>query len=173
MNDNTKEVTKKLINNKGLRTGINIVALFFFLQPILVGFAFVLISTITTISDFNNIKGYNKVSAKLDDKTDCETGGKSDIKVCFGIYTYTVNDEEFEIKGNIKTNVLANTLNVYYNPDNPSENYILNNMTFFMVGGLLLVMINILIYISVTKLIGVFLNGANGVIDTIPTYNKN
>lgn len=61
MNDNTKEVTKKLINNKGLRTGINIVALFFFLQPILVGFAFVLISTITTISDFNNIKGYNKV----------------------------------------------------------------------------------------------------------------
>ena len=93
--------------------------------------------------------------------------------VCKGIYLYTVNGTDYIATPNYKTNALAETVIIYYNPSNPSETHTLTNMSFFMIIGLILVIMAILVYIGVLKLISYIFDNAALMIDEIPTTNKN
>lgn len=165
MSENAKETTKSVLKNKGLRNIIKAVALIFFIPTILVGFIFVVISTVVTINDYKSVKDYTKITAKLESKTDCD-----EDNLCKGIYLYTVNDTDYIATPNYKTNALADTVIIYYNP---SENHTLTNMSFFMIIGLILVIMAILVYIGVLKLISYIFDNAALMIDEIPNANKN
>lgn len=165
MSENAKETTKSVLKNKGLRNIIKAVALIFFIPTILVGFIFVVISTVVTINDYKSVKDYTKITAKLESKTDCD-----EDNLCKGIYLYTVNGTDYIATPNYKTNALAETVIIYYNP---SENHTLTNMSFFMIIGLILVIMAILVYIGVLKLISYIFDNAALMIDEIPNANKN
>lgn len=165
MSENAKETTKSVLKNKGLRNIIKAVALIFFIPTILVDFIFVVISTVVTIKDYKSVKDYTKITAKLESKTDCD-----EDNLCKGIYLYTVNGTDYIATPNYKTNALAETVIIYYNP---SENHTLTNMSFFMIIGLILVIMAILVYIGVLKLISYIFDNAALMIDEIPTTNKN
>ena len=168
MSENAKETTKSVLKNKGLRNIIKAVALIFFIPTILVGFIFVVISTVVTINDYKSVKDYTKITSKLESKTDCD-----EDNLCKGIYLYTVNGTDYIATPNYKTNALADTVIIYYNPSNPSENHTLTNMSFFMIIGLILVIMAILVYIGVLKLISYIFDNAALMIDEIPNANKN
>ena len=165
MSENAKETTKSVLKNKGLRNIIKAVTLIFFIPTILVGFIFVVISTVVTINDYKSVKDYTKITAKLESKTDCD-----EDNLCKGIYLYTVNGTDYTATPNYKTNALADTVIIYYNP---SENHTLTNMSFFMIIGLILVIMAILVYIGVLKLISYIFDNAALMIDEIPNANKN
>ena len=65
MSENAKETTKSVLKNKGLRNIIKAVTLIFFIPTILVGFIFVVISTVVTINDYKSVKDYNKITSNL------------------------------------------------------------------------------------------------------------
>lgn len=168
MSNDARKIAKSVVNNKGLRNIIKAIALIFFIPTLLVGFIFVLISTIVTINDYKVIKDYSKITAKLEDKTECD-----EENLCKGIYHYTINGIDYKAAGNTKTNVLPATTTVYYNPSNPKENHILVNMSLFMVVGLILVVGGILAYIGILKFISYLLDNASLALDEIPQVNKN
>lgn len=168
MSDYVKETAKSILNNQSLRRIIKIIALLAFIPVISTGFIFVLISTVVTIGDYNSIKNYTKITAKLESKTECD-----EDNLCKGIYLYTVNGTDYTTIPNYKTNVLADKINVYYNPSEPSKNHVLTNMSFFMIVGLILVGGAILFYIGTRKFISFICDTASIVIDDMPTVNKN
>lgn len=69
------------------------------------------VKTKATLVDYKYVKGYNYYS-------DIEEDG------WFGIYKFTVDDEEYEFKGKIEYDFkifVPKTTTVIYNPENPAE----------------------------------------------------
>ena len=121
VNDNDGETKEINVSPKTVGCLGKILSLMFIGPWLLFGVVFIGVGLFSSISEYNQSKGYEKTTGILKDYGDCTYDDGDEL--CEAIYEYQVNGDTYKVSPNAlrERDGFADRDAVYYNPNNPSE----------------------------------------------------
>ena len=150
LNGNNLESKEINVSTKKVGCLTNILMLIFAGPWLLVGIVFFGVGLFSSISEYNQTKGYEKTIGILKDYGECTYDDGNEL--CEAIYEYQVNGVIYTVSPNLLSNSdgFDESDTVYYNPNNPSESLMYSSWSNLTIVGL--------IFIIVVSVILVFIN---------------
>lgn len=127
---------------------LNVVFLLICAPSFLLGLLFFTIGMSKTLNENKKIEGFVKTEAYFSnyDYKDC-TYSDDGTKLCSGIYTYKVNEIEYQVSTFEKSNLFSEKKDIYYNPNKPEEAVILTNWNVFTISGISIALFSLFIFL--------------------------
>ena len=145
--DNVVETKEINVSTKKVGCISSILSLIFVGPWLLFGIVFLGVGLFSSISEYNQAKGYEKTTGILKGYSDCTYNDGDEL--CEAIYEYQVNGVVYTVSPSLLSDPdgFAKSDIVYYNPTNPSESIMYANWSILTIVGFIIVLVVIIILI--------------------------
>lgn len=115
---------------------LNVVFLLICAPSFLLGLLFFIIGMSKTLNENKKIEGFVKTEGYFSkyDYKNC-TYSDDGTQLCSGIYTYKVNEIEYQVSTFEQSNLFSEKKEIYYNPNKPEEAVILTSWNILIFAG--------------------------------------